>query len=468
MHELRSLIRLLEERGELHRIRRPADPVFEAPAVMEQLDNRRRAYLFENMRGAKFPLVGGLLNRVEAYGWALGTTPGEPFSAADLDARVEAAKQAGIAPVEVDDGPVKEVVVSGDEIDLGTLPVPTFFELDSGPFITAACGIARDPANGRLNVGVYRSLLLGRTELAVNASSLSDLRRYYQHAEREGTSMPIALVIGAPPSLLMAASCKLPPDGSEMELAGALQGRAVELVRCQTSDLLVPAHAEMVIEGRVDFSRKIENILGEFAGQYGPETAPVTQVTAITHRRDAMFYSILAGKNPEHNTLGSIATFGIQRALAGALRKQFPQIVDINVYLEPTFGAMAHIVLSIRKQDDAEPMALIESIFAAAGGFFPVSHITKRVVVVDDDVDVHNLNDVEWAIWARTARAEKYRVIPDVESWELERCAKDGRGSLRVGIDATMDMEDRAKLIRPVIPGAADVRLEDYVGGKAG
>lgn len=467
MHDFRGLVKILEERGELYRISRPVEPKFEMPAVMEQIERERKAFIFENVKGAKFPLVGGILNRMECYGWALGTTPGEPFTAQDLDQRFEKAKVSGIAPREVPRGPVRDVVRTGADINMADLPVPTVFELDSGAFITSAVGISRNPRTGNLNVGIYRTLVLGRDIIAVNASSLSDLRKFYEHAEKAGESMPIALVLGSEPALQMAAACKLPPDQSELDLAGALQGKGIDLVKCETSDLLVPANAEMVIEGRVDFSRKIENTLGEFAGQYGPETAPVTQVTAITHRKDAMFYSILAGKNPEHNTLGSIATFAIQRALAGALRKQIPSIGDINVYLDPKFGSMAHIVISISKKNDAEPMALLEAAFKAAGGFFPVSHITKRIVVVDDDVNVHDLNDVEWAIWTRVADASKFRVIPDVESWELERCAKDGRGSLRLAVDATMDMADREKLQRPIIPGADKIRLGDYLDKKS-
>jgi len=466
VHDFRGLVSILEERGELYRISRPVDPKFEMPAVMEQIEKQRKGFIFENVKGARFPVIGGVLNRIECYGWALGSRPGDPFSAADLDARFEAAKRSTIPPREVATGPVKDVVIAGSDVDLADLPVPTVFELDSGAFITAACGFSRNPDTGNLNVGVYRTLILGRNTVAVNASSLSDLRRFYKHAEERGQSMPIALALGVEPALQMAAACKLPPQLSELDLAGGLQRKPVDLVKCETSDLLVPANAEMIIEGRVDFSRKIENTLGEFAGQYGPETAPVTEVTAITHRKEAMFYSILAGKNPEHNTLGSMATFAIQHALADALRKVLPQIRDINVYLDPTYGSMAHIVISIDKQNDAEPMACIETAFRAAGGFFPVSHITKRIVVVDNDINVHDLNDVEWAIWSRVAEASKYRVIPNVESWELERCAKEGRGSLRVGIDATMDMEDREKLQRPVIPGAGKIKLADYLEKK--
>ena len=466
MLDFRGLIKLLEQRGELYRISRPVDPEFEIAAVMEQIDQQRRAFLFENVIGARFPVIGGLLNRIECFGWALGSTPGEPFDANDLDARFEAAKRNLIAPREVPTAPVKEVVRRGEQIDLPDLPVPTFFELDSGPFITAACGISRNPDTGHLNVGVYRSVILGRNTLAVNASSLSDLRKFYKHAEQRGESMPVALAIGVEPALQMAAACKLPPDQSELDLAGGLQGKPIDLVKCETSDLLVPANAEMIIEVEVRFTENIDNNLGEFAGQYGLETAPVAEVTAITHRKDAMFYSILAGRNPEHTTLGSSATFSIRRALISALRSQLTGIVDIDVFLEPRMGAMAHIVMSIRKQNDAEPMALIEAAFKAAGGFFPVSHITKRIIVVDEDVNVHDLVDVEWAMYTRTARADKYRVVPNVKSWELERCAKGDKGSLRLAIDATKDIEDREDMLRPVIPGAREINLADYLQRK--
>lgn len=466
MQDFRGLIQLLEERGELHRITRPVDAKFEMPAVMERIERKRQAYLFENVRGARFPIVGGILNRVECYGWALGSRPGDPFTTEDLDARFETAKANRVAPRITDTGPVKDVVLTGTQINLADLPVPTFFELDSGAFMTAACGISRNPQTGELNVGIYRTLILGRNLIAVNTSSLSDLRGFYRHAEANGESMPIALAIGVEPALLMAATCKLPADESEFDLAGALQGKPIELVKCETSDLLVPANAEMVIEGRLDFSRNIENTLGEFAGQYGTETAPATEVTAITHRRDAIYYSILAGMNPEHNTLSSIATFEVKRNLTNALLQQLPGIKDIHVYLEPKFGSMTHIVISIAKQSDAEPMALIEAAFKAAGGFFPVSRISKRVVIVDEDVNVHDMTDVDWAIWTRVADASKFRVVPNVASWELERCAKEGRGSLRLWVDATIDMDDREKLRRPIIPGAEKINLADYLSKK--
>lgn len=467
MLDFRGLVTLLEQRGELHRIRRAVDPRFEMPALMAQCEQQRRAFLFEHVKGGRFPVVGGLLNRIECYGWALGLPTDAGFGADDLGEHIEGAKSRPVAPREVATGPVKEVRCTGTAIDLREIPAPTVFELDSGPYLTAGCGITRNPQTGQLNVGIYRVLVMGRDTLAVNASSSSDLRGIYRQAEATGQPLDIALAIGVEPALLMAAVCKLPATASEYDLAGALMGRALDVVRCETSDLLVPANAEMVIEGRVDFTRQCEHTLGEFAGQYGPETAPVTVVSAVTHRRDAMHYSILAGKNAEHNTLGSIATFSIRRTLEAALRRALPQIHDLHVYLEPGFGSMAHVVIAVRAGAGIDAMALIDAAFStgfpAPGGELPLSLVTKRVIVVDDDVNVHDLADVEWAMWTRLGRAEKLRVIPAVRSWELERCAKDGEGSLRMAVDATIDREDFHKLRRTVIPGAERVKLADYL-----
>ena len=432
-------------------------------AVMMQIDNNRRAYRFDNVNGAKFPVIGGLYNSLERYGLALGADDPASFDHAAFDARIEAAKAAPIAPVTLPAGPCQENVISGADVALADLPVPTFFELDSGPFITGAIGIIRDHDSGELNIGIYRTLIIGKNTCVINASSMSDLRRIYAGWEASGETMPIAIALGVPPAMLIGASCKLPPNHCEYDVAGGLVGEPIELVKCHDSDLLVPADAEIVIEGTVDFSRRIDNLLGEFAGQYGPESAPVTQVNTITHRNDAMYYAIVAGRNPEHNTLGTVAIYGVQRSVAAAIREVAPEVKDIDVLFEPAMGTLAHVTISIDKQSDDQPGDIIRRAFAAGGHIFPVSKITKRIIVVDDDIDVHNRVDVEWAVWNRAAAANKWQVIPDVESWELERAAKEGQLSVRIGIDATMDLDDVDKLVRPIIPGENAIELEDYI-----
>jgi 2,5-furandicarboxylate decarboxylase 1 len=462
-HDLRSFAAALEAQGELVRITKEVERKFELPALLEQLEQSRKAFIFENIRGARFPLIGGLLNSTARLGQAIGKDTSEGYDHRNHAVAFAAASAAPIAWQEVANGPVKDTIIIGGDIDLADLPVPTFFELDSGAFITGAVGISLDKNDDRLNVGFYRSLITGKDTLVVNASSMSDLRRIYAAAEESGEPMPIALAIGVPPALLMAASGKPPPGVSELDLAGGLMGQPLEMVKCETSDLMVPAMAEIIIEGVVDFANKVENTLGEFAGQYGPETAPTTRVTAITHRKDAMFYSIMAGRNPEHNTIGAISTYGMQKIIEANLRQQFPNIKEINVACEPKLGAMLHIFISIDKQNDEEGRKLLKAAFAATAGIFPVSMIVKRIVIVDDDVDVYNLEDVEWAIWTRLSGAEKIMVMPNVKSWELERCVNDNQESARVGIDGTMDIDAVDKLIKPIIPGSEDIHLQDYL-----
>lgn len=463
MHDLRSFVGLLEDRGELVRITREVEPKFELPALLPQLEKQGKAYLFENVKGAAFPLVGGLLSSAARLGLAVGQDVSGGYDHRNHAQVFGAALQSPHAWQEVATAPVKEVVRTGADINLHELPVPTFFELDSGPFITGAVGFSHDTQNQTVNMGFYRTLITGTDTMVVNASSMSDLRRIYATAEAAGEAMPIALAIGVPPALLMCASGKTPPGMSELDVAGGLMGQPVEMVKCETSDLRVPATAEIIIEGVVDFGSKIENTLGEFAGQYGPETAPTTRVTAITHRNNAMFYSIMAGRNPEHNTLGAISTYGMQRIVAENLREQFPSIREINVACEPRLGAMLHMFISIDKTSDDEPRKLLDAAFAATAGIFPVSMITKRIVVVDSDVDVFDLEEVEWAVWTRMSRAEKIFTLADIPSWELERCTNEQQQSMRIGIDATMDIDAVDKLLKPVTPGAEAVRLEDYI-----
>jgi len=462
MHTIRSFIERLEADGELVRISKEVDPKYEMPALISQLEKQRHtAYIFENVKGSQFPLVGGLY--LDAGRIAAALDLEDTLSHRDLRPVFSKAMAAPVPHVEVEDAPVKEVVLTGEDASLLNLPVPTVFEFDSGPFITGAVGISRNPETGQLNVGFYRTLILGPDRMIINASSMSDLRKIYAAYEARGEEMSIAMCLGVDPALTFCASGKHPPGVSELDIAGALKGEAIEMVPAETSDLLVPANAEIVIEAKVDFSVKMENTLGEFADQYGPETAPASTLTAITHRKDAMYYSIMAGRHPEHNTIGNISVYGILHMLEAELRKQFDNIVEINVACEPKLGTMLHIFISIDKKSDDEPEKLIRAAFAADGGLFPVSVITKRIVIVDDDIDPFNLEDVEWAVWSRLSTEKKLIVIPDQLSWELERCTKEGQKSVRVGIDATKDLDILDELTRPMIPGAADYKLEDYL-----
>jgi 2,5-furandicarboxylate decarboxylase 1 len=464
-HNFRSFVKLLEDRGDLVRIRKAVDRRFELTALTRELDTLKKAVVFENVEGSQMPVISGLYTGLDRFGLALGAASEEPFTIPDHRARFLAAMRKPVPIQRVDSGPVREVVKTGQAIELSELPVPTFFERDSGAFITGAVGISRHPETGELNVGIYRALILDGNTITVNASSMSDLYRIYEAAQGRGEAMPIALAIGVDPALMMAAASKPPPGVSEYDVAGALKGEAIEVVQCESSDLVVPANAEIVIEGRLDFNEAwVGNTLAEFPNLYGPATSPVVRVTAVTHRHDAMFYSIMAGFNNEHSSIGGIAVYHMQGMLESAAAKLSPNIKRVRVIRNPRLtGPMMHMVISLDKKDDEEPGKLIQAAFAAEVGSQPLSRMFRRVVIVDDDIDVDDITDVEWAIWTRVGNPSRFVLIPDVLGWELDRVADDELKSLRVGIDATMALADVGKLVRPAIPGASKIHIEDYI-----
>jgi 2,5-furandicarboxylate decarboxylase 1 len=300
---------------------------------------------------------------------------------------------------------------------------------------------------------------MGKDKMTINVSSLSDLRRIYKDAEEKGVKLPIAVAIGVDPALMIAAEIKTPETISEIDVAGALKGSPIRLVTCETNDLLVPADAEIVIEGEVDFSSKVSNNLGEFAGYYGRGVNPEIKITAITHRQDAIYYTILAGPSVEHRTLGTLALINMRKNIIKTIKQKYPFVTGVTL---PLIGSMNHIVIAIDKQDDETPAQMIKEIFQIKIGPIPISRMIKRVVIVDNDIDIYDQEDVEWAVWSRVGAADKIIVIPDVQSWDMDYAAKAGK-SVRVGIDATKDLEDAEKLRRTIIPGINEINLEDYL-----
>jgi len=458
-YNFRSFITLLEQRNELVRIKNEVDPKFELAGILCRFQEEKKAVLFEKVKGSSMPVIGGLLNGMERVGLALGIEPTKKFVRYEDTGYHNRAVAQPVHYEQVDAGPVKEVIMKGEQIDVTKLPVPTFFEDDSGPFITAGIGVARNPETGVLNVGIYRALVLDRSRITINASPMNDLAKIFRDAEKKNEKMPIAMAIGVDPAIMVAAVAKSPPDISEIDVAGALMGTPVRMVKCETSDLLVPAHAEIIIEGEADFSKKISNQLGEFAGYYGKAVNPVITVTAVTYRRDALFNTILAGPSMEHRTLGNYALVNVYRAIVKLIKQKYHFVTDITL---PLFGSMPNIFIAIEKKDNETPRSMIKEIFNLPIGPMPLSRIVKRIVIVDNDVDVYSRRDVEWAIWSRVATEDRIITIPDVESWELDYSAKDGK-SVRVGIDATKDLADTEKLKKAVIPGFEDINMLDYM-----
>jgi len=454
----RDLIAKLDEQGELLRVSKPVDARFELPALLAQAESRGKAIRFDNVAGADFPAVGAALT--SARRWALGIgVPIDSFEAPNsLEQFMADAVAAPVPARVVRDGPVAERVIDQDAVDAGRLPAPLFFSGDSHPFISAGLGFTIDPDSGVQNVGFYRIPIVDARTVSVSAGPTSDLRRIYNLHRERGSKLQLAVAVGVSPALQIAAAADLPAGVPDVDIAGALQSSAIDLVRCRTSDLLVPAEAEFVIELTVDLDTWIDNTMGEFGDLYGTTSSPIASIDAITHRSDALFHVIMAGMHREHNELGRMLGYSFRTEILKRLRGDFPGVRDVCVDMTPQQTSMrAQVAVSFDKAADDEPGKIIESIFAMQIGRFPMAMLMQRVVVVDVDVDIRNPQDVDWAIASRMNSADQLSVAE----------SKTGRGATmtRLGFDATAPLAQREALRRPDIPAAEDYDLDDYIGG---
>jgi len=431
------------------------DRDYELGALLRQAEIRGKACRFEHVKGSDFPAVGGIMTTPERHAMSIGRAPEEFPDQNAISSLIRASWDAPVEPNIVDSGPASEVVITGEQIDVTALPVPRFFTGDSHQFITAGLGFAMDPDSGIQNVGFYRAPIIDRGHIAPGASPNSNLMRIYKAARARKSTLPVAMVIGAPPSLLLMAGARVPPEVSDIAVAGALQRGPIDLVKCQSSDLLVPARAEIIIELSVDFAEEITHTLGEYGDQYGATTSPVATITAITHRRDAVFHTIMGGMNREHNALGIYVFGSLRQELLDQLADKYPFVTDLVIDFTPRRGgARARLAVAIDKSSEEQPGLIIDEIFRFSSGPFPMQRILQRVVVVDTDVNIQDLDDVEWAISTRMDEAGKLTVY--------ENPSPTGNVTARLGIDATMNLSRLDRLERPAIQSAGRYLLDDY------
>ncbi len=455
--DFRSLLELLDKRGELLRIVKEVDPKFELAALLAQAEKRGKAILFEKVRGADYPACGGALLTCERHALGMGR-PEDYLDGRDAYRRLlQDAWDSPLEPVHVDKGPVNEVVLTGDDIDVTRLPAPWFFDGDTHSFITAGLGLADDPDTGFQNLGFYRMPIIDAKTISVGASGISNLKRIYGLVRAKSDRMPIAIAIGAPPAMYITAASLVHEGVSDLQTAGAIQQKAIELVKCQTSDLMVPAHAEFVIEAEVDFTEDVSHVMGEYGDSYGNSTSPIARVTAITHREDPIFQVINGGMTPEHNNLGVILFSHLRQELLDHLRTSFDFVEDVHIHSYPPHGgARSRATIAINKSDDTQPQQVIDTVYGYKSGRFPMANVLQRVVIVDNDVDVTNAYDVEWAMASRLSGADR------IEAVETNGMIRDGK-SIRLSVDATVPVSLSESSARPAFPDVSQFNLDQYI-----
>jgi UbiD family decarboxylase len=417
--DLRDHIRALEDNGLLVRVSREVNKDTEIhPLVRWQFrggikEEDRKAFLFENVvdsKGRRYEMpviVGALAANREVYRLGLG---GGGIELKDINRIWSRAKKSPIEPVVVEFGPVHEVVITGDDLylpgnGLDALPLPISTPgFDIAPFTTCSHFITADPDTGVQNMGNYRGQLKSPTRLGMNAS-IELGQGIYEHWKKykaRGEKIPVAVVLGGPPAVAFAAVQKVPHGVDETTVAGGLVGSPIRVVKCKTVDLFVPAESEIVVEGLIDTEwLEPEAPFGESHGHVNlQEYNPFLEVTAITHRRDAILISIISQVTPSESSL--IKKVAYEASYLDFLHDEVGvKTVQRVVLHEPLTNLRKLIILQMAPTREAEvwrALTAISSYQSSAGKF---------VIAVDEDIDPDNLDAVFWAM--------SYRMKPHVD-----------------------------------------------------
>lgn len=404
---MRDFLTVLEKKGLMRRITRPVDPSWE-PAVLAKWmyqslpPEKRFGMYFEKVQGSDIPLVTA----------ALGASYSTYAAALDVevdginDAWVKAALNP-IPPTTVDKALCQEVVLTGKDVRLSYLPIPVWTPgKDVGRYITTNV-VTKDFDTGAQNMGVYRTMVIDETRVACN---LHIGRHGFQNMftwTDKGKAMPVAWVIGAPPAVHLSSVALLPYGIDEVCLAGGAMGEAVPRVKCKTIDLYVPAAAEIIIEGELRPGEEvIEGPFGEFAGymgEVGPR--PVIHITAITHRKNPVYYGITSQMPPsESTTLQSVVNSGL---LLKRLRYDMAESTVSDVFIDLTFaGVLGHAIVAMKPGYPGHAKKV--------GRLVAMMTPLKRVTVVDSDIDIRDPIHMDWVLNARYAPGRDTDIFNDV------------------------------------------------------
>lgn len=379
-------------------IRDEVNPKFGITAYASRLAkaNQYPGLLFQNVKGAELSCISNLVTTYERVGLFLDC------NVEDIPKVYGERLRKPIAPriVERKDAPVKEVVISGSDVDLSYLPIPTHNELDGGRYLTAGVMVISDPETQTTNAGIYRHHIFDRNTMGVWFLGAHHGGLIYKKYQELGKPAPIAIVIGHHPAFMMGAVSRLQGIGGEYEAVGGLLGEPLELVKAETSELLVPACAEIVIEGEIlPDERHPEGPFGEWPGHYlGGGSVPVIRVTSITHRSNAIFQDIVASGR-EHLMVGAVPRCG---SIYHTVKAVVPSLKSVNV---PVYARM-HCYVSLSKERDSD---VKKAAFAALN---TEPENLRSIVVVDDDIDVFNEEQVAWALGSRFDATNDLVVIP--------------------------------------------------------
>jgi 2,5-furandicarboxylate decarboxylase 1 len=423
-HDLRGFIDSLKASRprDLIEIDTEVDPDEEAIALVRNLEARGEfpVVCFNRIRGAQGPVVVNLHASEDRLAFALGTTRDRLN-----DTYAQRVRQL-IPPAIVAQGPVQECVIPEAKVDLTALPILTPFADCPAPYISGGVMVVKDGETGVRNLSYIRLMVTGPRTMTMHAAPFQHTDIIIRNAEKRGLTCRAAIFIGYHPAIGLGALAKVPFNVDEYDCCGALLKEPVELVRCQTADLEVPAAAEMVLEVEIDQrERVLEGPYGEFTGYALPaEAQPVVHVRTITHRRKPIYQDVVAGGR-EHLLMGKIPKEATQE---GFLRGMFPMVRRVHM---PFSGrGRFHLIISIGSHRPADVRRLIVAAFVN-------DHFIKHVFVVDDDIDVENDADVLSALATCFQADRDLVVIEQMPGSSLDPSGYAGATGSKAGFDCT-------------------------------
>ncbi|MBI3076876.1 MAG: UbiD family decarboxylase [Deltaproteobacteria bacterium] len=426
----RTGLRRLNAAGRLCKVSSKVDPDLELASIVRRHDSNL-AFWFERVGDHPLPLCCNVLvshpNVLAVFG----------LDTHGVRACLERAIARPLPLRPVAQGACQEVVIS-DGINLEALfPVLHHMPKDAGKVITGGVIIAKDPETGVRNASIHRLQLVGPDRTAIKLDLGRHLRAYYEKAKARGRPLEIAAVIGADLSLTYAASmmgAQIPLDQDELAVAGGLRGAPLEVVPCRTVDLEVPAEAEFVIEAEILPDETVwEGPFLEFIGLYSePGWAPVVRVKAVTHRRDPIYYAIIGAETRV------LRKYVMEALIERAVRASVPIVTDVN--LTPGGLCRFHLVMAVRKRSPQDEGLQRNAVFAAVAALKDLD----LVIVVDDDIDIHNPADVEYALATRMEASQDLFLLPGARGHEYILVSEGGLRGVRtkVGIDATVPYDE--------------------------
>lgn len=442
LKNLTDYITLLESRDLLTRIDVEVDPVLEITEITDRVSKSHgKALLFTRVKGSDYPLLINAMGSYERLNLGLGVSSLDEIAAeiedymnlsayVTLKGKIKAIPKLAplpfIFPKTVRHAPCQEVV---EDPDLSTLPILKCWPQDGGKYITLPLVFTKDPETGQQNVGMYRLQVYDKTTTGMHWHLHKDGREIYEKYRRLGKRMPVAVALGCDPATIYAATAPLPKMIDEMIFAGYLRKKSVELTRCVTSDLHVPAHAEFILEGYVDLDeRRREGPFGDHTGYYSlADDYPVFHLEKITRKKHPVYPTTIVGKPPMEDCFLGKAT---ERIFLPLMKIQCPELVDMNLPLEGVFHNCA--IVSIDKKFPRHANKVLYALWGLGQMMY-----TKMIIVVDQTVDVHDHLQVMQAILDHVGD-ESHLILTEGPLDALDHASDRPFQGFRLGIDATL------------------------------